>query len=108
MKPWGDEKTSTAKTSQKYYVLASRVLFMIRNLLQILVKKDDLFNYFFVKQCSVTENNSVLPSSTNPILICKLDLNKAYGHDMISICMLKMSGNAIIESLFTIFKICLK
>ena len=31
-------------------------------------KKTDLFNTFFAKQCSVIENNSVLPSSTNPII----------------------------------------
>ena len=79
-------------------------------------KKTDLFNSFFAKQCSVIENNSVLHSSTNPItgqylaniefakddikrIICKLDPNKDHGHDMISIRMLKMSGNAIIEPL---------
>ena len=88
-------------------------------------KKADLFNSFFAKQCSIIENNSVLPSSTNPItdqylanieftkddikrIICKLDPNKAHGHDMISIRMLKMSGDAIIEPLFKIFKNCLK
>ena len=58
--------------------------------------------------------NGVLPSSTNPItdqylsnieftkdnikrIICKLDLIKAHGHDMISICMLKMSCDALTE-----------
>ena len=35
-------------------------------------------------------------------IICKFDPNK--NHDIISICMLKMPGNAIIEPLFTIFK----
>ena len=87
-------------------------------------KKANLFNSFFAKQCSIIENNSVLPSSTNPItdqylaniefkkddikrIICKNDPNKAHGHDMISICMLKMSGDAIIEPLFKIFKNCL-
>ena len=87
-------------------------------------KKANFFNCFFAKQCSVIENNSVLPSSTNTItdqylsnieftkddikwIICKLDPNKAHGHDMISISMLKMSGDAIIE-LFKIFNNCLK
>ena len=41
-------------------------------------------------------------------IVCKLDPSKAHGHDMISIRMLKMSGDAIIEPLFTIFKNCLK
>ena len=41
-------------------------------------------------------------------IICKLDPNKAHGHDMISIRVLRMSGDAIIEPLFKIFKICSK
>ena len=40
-------------------------------------------------------------------IIRKFDPTKAHGHDMISICMLKMSGDAIIEFLFKIFKNCL-
>ena len=77
-------------------------------------KKVDLFNSFLAKQCSIVENNIVLPSSTIPVTdqylanieftkdyikrtICKLNPNKAHGHDMISISMLKMSGEAIIE-----------
>ena len=88
-------------------------------------KKADLSNSLFAKQYSIVENTSVLPSSTNPItdqylanieftkddikrIICKLDPNKAPCHDMISIRMLKMSGDAIIESPFKIFKNCLK
>ena len=87
-------------------------------------KKADLFNSFFTKQFSIIEKNSVLPSSTIPItdqymanieftkddikrIICKLDPNKA-GHDLISIRMLKVSGNALIEPLFKVFKNCLK
>ena len=83
-----------------------------------------LFNYFLAKHCSVTESNNVLPTSSNPIIdqyvsnveftkddikkiICKLDPNKAHGHNMISIRMLKMSGDAIIKPLFSIFKNCL-
>ena len=79
----------------------------------------------FAKQCSIIENNSVLPSSTIPLtdqylenieftkddikrIIWKLDPNKAHGCDIISIHMLKMSGNAIIEPFFKIFKNCLK
>ena len=41
-------------------------------------------------------------------IICKLDPNKAHDHDMISVRMLKISGNTIIEPLFKIFKNCLK
>ena len=93
-------------------IFASRLFFTITNSV-------------FAKQCSVIENNSVLHSSTNPItdqylaniefmkddikrIICKIDPNKAHGHDIISIRMLKISGDAIIEPLFKIFKNCLK
>ena len=94
-------------------------------------KKADLFNSLFTKtklmknSTSVLENNTVLLSSTNPandqylsnneftkgnieIITYKLDPNKSHGHDMIGICMLKMSGDAIIEPLFTIFNNYLK
>ena len=88
-------------------------------------KKADLFNFFFAKQCSIIENINVFPSSAIPVtcqylenieftkddikrIICKLNPYKAYGHDMISICMLKMSRDAIIEPYFKIFKNCLK
>ena len=87
--------------------------------------KKAISSIFFAKQCSIIENNSVLLSSTNPItdqylanieftkddikkIIYKLDPTKAHGHDMISIRMLKMSGDAIIEPFFKIFENCLK
>ena len=105
--------------------LESCLFFTITNLLLVLVTKANLFNSFLAKQYSIIENNSVLSSSTIPItdqylaniefmkndikrIICKLDPKKAHGHDMISIRMLKVSGDAIIESLFKIFKNCLK
>ena len=85
-------------------------------------KKSNLFNSFFAKQSSIIENNIFLLSSTIPItdkylakiefmkddikrMIYKLDPNKAHGHDMITIRMLKMSGDTIIEPLFEISKI---
>ena len=87
-------------------------------------ERADLCNCFFAKQCSIIDNRGVLPSSTNPIIdqylsnieftkddikriICKLNSSK-YGYDMFSICMLKMSGDTIIEAPFTILKNCLK
>ena len=42
------------------------------------------------------------------IIIYILDPNKVHGYDMVRISMLKISGNTIIELLFTIFKNCLK
>ena len=70
-------------------------------------EKAELFNDLFTMQCSLVNNNSELPSvltkkmckllstvefSTNDILkiIRNLNVNKAPGHDMISIRMLKI------------------
>ena len=72
-------------------------------------EKAELFNSFFSKQCSIIDNDKKLPSNlayhTNEKLsnivfnsedidkvISGLDPNKAHGHDMISIRMLKMCG----------------
>ena len=104
--------------------LAFRLFFTITNLLDF-SKKAELFNSFFAKQCSIIENNSVLPSSTIPVtdqylanidftkddiksIICNFDPNKAHGHDMINTLILKVFGDAIIEPLLKIFKNCLK
>ena len=70
-------------------------------------KKAELVNDIFTRKCSLVDNNSELPLvvhkktcqslstvefSTYDILkiIRNLDLNTAHGHDMISICMLKI------------------
>ena len=75
-------------------------------------EKAELFNHFFVNQCSLLSNNSVLPTNlpqlTNKCLdsihfsssdiakiISHLDPNKAHGHDMLSIRMIKLCGNSI-------------
>ena len=93
----------------------------ITNLLHIFVKKSGLFNSFFAKQCSIFENNSVIPSTSNLItaqylaniefrkngtkrILCKVGTNEVYCHDTISIHMLKTSSDAIFEPLFKIFK----
>ena len=72
---------------------------------------------FLQNSAQLLKKISVLPSSTTQYLvniqctkddikriICKLDPNKAHGYDVISIGMLKMSGDAIIEPLFKISK----
>ena len=106
--------------------LASRLFFTITNLLLILVKKP-ISLILFLQNSAQLLKISVLSSSTIPVtdqylanieftkddikrFICKLDPNKGHGHDMISIRILKMSSDAIIEplSLFKIFKNCLK
>ena len=85
--------------------------------------KTELFNNFFANQCSLTKNSGVLPSvlfkRTENVIssidfgsddiaktIQKLDPNKAHGHDMISIRMLKICGNSIYKPLQLIFRSC--
>ena len=87
--------------------------------------KTELFNNFFANQCSLIKKSSVLPSvlfkrTDNVIssidfglddiakIIQKLDLNKAHGHDMISIRMLKICGNSIYKPLQLIFRSCIE
>ena len=87
-------------------------------------EKAELFNTFFAEQCSLPKNNSELPknllfltekrlsnvqiSNENIIkIINNLDPNKAHGHDMISIRMLKLCGPSLCKPLSIIFKSCL-
>ena len=80
---------------------------------------------FFAEQCSILDNSSELPSnffkktdkSISAIsftcddiatLIKNLDPNKAHGHDMISIRMLKLCGKSICKPLDLIFQSCIK
>ena len=75
-------------------------------------EKAELFNHFFVNQCSLLSNNRVLhtnlPQLTNKCLdsihfsssdiakiISYLHPNKAQGHDMLNIHMIKLSGNSM-------------
>ena len=83
-------------------------------------EKAELFNHIFVNQCSLLSNNSVLttdlPQLTNKCLdsinflssditkiIIHLDPNKAHGHDMLSIQIIKLCGNPICKPLLLIF-----
>ena len=87
-------------------------------------EKAELFNHFFVNQCSLLSNSSVLPTNlpqlTNKCLdwihfsrsdiakiISHLHPNKAHGHDMLSIRMIKLCGNSICKPLSIIFNDCL-
>ena len=88
-------------------------------------EKAELFNTFFANQCTLLNNSSVLPNnlakltnksldtvnfSTDDIskIINNLDPNKAHGHDMLSIRMIKLCGNSIWKPLSIIFNDCLK
>ena len=71
---------------------------------------------FFSLQCFLIVNGSVLPDKSNLTLdrimisgsdilktIRSLDINKAHGHDDISIRMLKICDDAIVEPLKMLF-----
>ena len=79
---------------------------------------------FFANQCTLLNNSSVLPNnlakltnksldtvnfSTDDIskIINNLDPNKAHGHDMLNIRIIKLCGNSICK-LLQIFNDCLK
>ena len=83
------------------------------------------FFFFFANQCTLLNNSSVLPNNlaklTNKSLdsvnfssdviskiINNADLNKAHGHDMLRIWIIKLYGNSICKPLLTIFNDCLK
>ena len=87
-------------------------------------QKCQLFNSHFSEQCTLLKNISTLPNicskHTNNILdtiifskediykiIKNLDPNKAHGHDMISIRMIKLCGISICKPLEIIFLKCL-
>ena len=86
-------------------------------------EKAELFNSFFVNQCSLIISTSLLPTNCENLtdkslsnitftdndigkIIKALDLNKAHGHDMISITMLKLYGGSIYKPLQLVFNAC--
>ena len=88
-------------------------------------EKAELFNSFFAKQCSIIDNGSEIPSFLHPKtdeslsnttftekgiekVVQSLDPNKAPGHDMIRIHMLKICGKSIIKPLRIIYEKCLE
>ena len=88
-------------------------------------EKAKIFNIFFAKQCSLINTNSNLPSvpskKTHKLLptihftsddilkiIKSLDPNKAHGHDMITIRMIKICDASICKPLELIFRSCLE
>ena len=87
-------------------------------------KKANLFNDFFATQCTPVNNSNVLPSTisfkTHSTLssisfekedilkiIRNLKVNKAHGHDDISIRTLKIYDSEIVEPLLLIYKSCI-
>ena len=87
-------------------------------------RKADHFNNFFASKCTPLKNDSVLPTllehdsearfskisfSDDQILkiLRALDINKAHGHDEISIRMLKLCDKSIIPPLSLLFQNCI-
>ena len=83
------------------------------------------FNKYFASKCIPNENDSSLPSSLyfythsrlcslnlneDDILkvIMILDINKAHGHDQISVRMIKIFDEALVKPLSLIYKDCIK
>ena len=88
-------------------------------------EKAEIFNSLFAKQYTIVKKTSQLPTgslkrtnnclSTIPFtkddiakIIKNLDPNKAHGHDMISIRMLKICSESILKPLQLIFKSCIE
>ena len=87
--------------------------------------KANIFNKFFADQCTPLKNNSMLPTnqlfmtqatlrsldfSEGEILkiIRALNINKAHGHDDISIRMIKICDESLLKPLLILFKNSLK
>ena len=87
--------------------------------------KSNIFNKFFADQCTPLKNNSMLP--TNQLfmtqatlrsldfnegeilkIIRALNINKAHGHDDISIRMIKICDESLLKPLLILFKNSLK
>ena len=100
-------------------------LFHNNNFIFNFKEKSEIFNEHFSEQCSLIQNKSTTPSVFTPLtqnllslfqftaddiksIINTLDPNKAHSHDMISILMIKLSGDSIYKPLEMIFKSCLK
>ena len=88
-------------------------------------EKAELFNSFLAKQCSFIDNGSEFSSFLHPKtdkslssitftekniekVIQSLDPNKAHGHDMTFIRLLKICAKSIIKPLLMIYKKCLE
>ena len=75
-------------------------------------EKAELFNHYFVTYKLPQLTSKCLDSihfwsSDIAKIISRLDPNKAHGHDMLSIRMIKLCGNSVCKPLSIIFKDCL-
>ena len=99
-------------------------LLINNNLISDFKFKANYFNDFFASQCTPLNNNSKIPETQSYVtnnnlssvkfeskeisnVIRSLDVNKAHGHDNISIRMLRICDSAIAEPLTIIFNSCI-
>ena len=118
---------NTQKNSKVYWPLLKillnnnkipiiRPLFYENRFVTDFKEKDELFNIFFSKQCSLIPNNSCIVSDINYItdkrlssvtflgkdvgkIIQNLGSNKTHGYDNLSVCMLKICSDSFFVSL---------
>ena len=85
-----------------------------------ITEKENIFNIFFARQCSLLETNSVLPApfsitqnrldsvNLDPVKILayirSLSVNKSHGWDEVSVRMVKICGEALVKPLTSIFQ----
>ena len=129
-------KLNNPKTSAKTYwlilksfdngkkILVIPPLLISKELISDFKIKANPFNSFFTALCTTLNNNSKVRGSQTYItdsnlsslqfedkdvikIIRSLDINRAHGHDDISIRMLKICGLAIIKPLSIIFRNCI-
>ena len=127
----GNKLNDTSTSPKVYWSILNRLMNKIKipaippllingNLETDFQTKANLFNVFFSNQCTIVNNQSSLPAfSYNTELrlsditftsddICKiiknLNLNKAHGHNGISIKMIQLCGNTLTNPLLIIFK----
>ena len=96
---------------------------LINDKLETDFKKKAHFNVFFASKCTPLINNSVLPDSVDYVstarlssinfnnvdiskIIKSLNINKAHGHNDISVRMIMLCGQLLVKPLSIIFKNC--
>ena len=100
------------------------LLFYENKFIKDFKEKAEFFNHFFVNQCSLLGDSSVLPTNLPQItskcldsihfsssdiakIVSHSDPNKAHGHDMVSIRIAKLCGDSICKPLSIMCHDCL-
>ena len=71
------------------------------------LEKANLFNDYFIKQCTTIDNNSAIPANTSFVTVERLptfEICQDDGHDEITIRMIKMCASAIAKPLPILFR----